>query len=1471
MNFEYSLYILPLVAAALVSSWALFYIWLHRETKGANALIFLASGVIVWTIGYALEIAGADLATKLIWGKFQYFGIVVIPVAWLFFSVDYADQSFRLMRRFAWALIVIPFITLLLALTTESHGLIWKNYSVFRGSGFSVLQVIHGKWFWFYWGYSQLLILAGIAIVVYALVRARGAFRGQGALLLVAAFTPWIGNVLAITSGSPLDFTPFAFTISLVALVWAIFGFHLVDITPLARDRIIDSMQEGVIVLDARGNIVDINSAATRMIGVSVASAVGKTTEDIFSLWPHLIKRFRDVMEANDEFSVGEGAAKQIYDVSLSPLHDQQGRVAGRIIMMRVLAQPSFTRRAASQADTQPSPRLEAVEEDKDRADKGKVSVWSALVNFYSAPIKKDIPVPANVHPAWYRMRERIFTIILRFAASARTAILLLSVITTAKFSGADFIFAAIVTSLWVLSIGRNIKYELRAGVFLFLVYSFGFIETLNHGLSVQSFTFFTTFITVSAILIARRGAFFTWAAGLITMSAFTALINFKIFIPFTIALGSELPSYSLSDGLTSLLVSSASVSIIFLFIVTILENLNNVWQRESQALTLLQQERDLLERHVEERTRDLAEARDEAIKSSNELRKYYRAIEQSDVSVIIMDKNGMIEYVNPKFTEASGYLSAEALGKSPGFLYGLGEMYDFTQDAAWKTINEGKIWHGEFNNRRKDGSMFWESATIAPVHSQDGSVINFVEIKQDITEEKLVQEQLQRQNDYLSILHEITLDLLNRRRIKDLLQVIVDRSAVLLDAPFSELMLEEDGYLVVEAFTDNQSNLKRNRLTREQARLSWRAFDTHQPVVLEDYTVWEYRREPRQDLHATADFPAMAGDRCLGVLALGRSESGYTFSPEQVETGVLFARLVALVLDNANLYESAMNEIVERRRVEDALFTQNQYLSVLHKTTLDLLLSRDVASLLNTIVSQVAELVGASFGYVFLSDGDELVLRAAVSGFALNIGKREKKPGAGVLGQVWQTMKPLVVENYAEWEGRDPSYLKWGIRAVVGIPIIGREGPLGVLEVARLEDDMGRFTSQEIEVFVQFASLASIALDNAQLYNQAQSEISDRKHAETLLLESEARFRQIVENAGDIIYRTDVNGNFTYVNPTALVVMGYKSEEEVIGKNYLDLILSTSKRKMKRFYERQILAREKSTYYEFPAINALGEIVWFGQNVRLVEEGIRVVGFQAVARDITNLVQARESLAISRDQALEASRFKSQLLSRVSHELRTPLGGILGYAELIQYKAFGSLTEKQQNAIDNVIESTHYLTNIVNDLLDEAQVESKSLSLHEEYFNPADLLEKIKATMSVLANKKSLSFSVALAPDLPHELYGDINRLQQIAINLAGNAIKFTKEGEVSVAIKRPMPDRWSIEVQDSGVGIPMDEQQNIFEPFRQVSNSITRENRGSGLGLAITKQLIELMDGQITLQSEIGKGSLFVVTLPIINAPGE
>lgn len=376
---------------------------------------------------------------------------------------------------------------------------------------------------------------------------------------------------------------------------------------------------------------------------------------------------------------------------------------------------------------------------------------------------------------------------------------------------------------------------------------------------------------------------------------------------------------------------------------------------------------------------------------------------------------------------------------------------------------------------------------------------------------------------------------------------------------------------------------------------------------------------------------------------------------------------------------------------------------------------------------------------------------------------------------------------------------------------------------------------------------------------------ITDRKQTELLLLENEARYRQIVESASDVIYRTDAQGRFTYANPIALHLMGFKSESDVIGKHYLELAAPRLRHDLKRFYDRQYVAKETNTYHEFIAVTTKGDEIWLGQNVQIINEGDQIVGFQAVARNITDLKQAQDELALARDQAVEANQFKSLMLAKVSHELRTPLGAILGYAELLQRASFGALTDNQKDAISQVIESTHYLTKMINDLLDEAHIESKTIRLYSDLFAPAKLLHEIETSMAILAGQKGLALTTSIASDLPEFLYGDEQRLRQILVNLVSNAIKFTNKGEIRVGFSSPDPAHWSLQVSDTGAGIPEEARAYIFEPFRQVDNEITHTNRGTGLGLSICKQLVELMGGQISVESKVEQGSTFTVVLPL------
>lgn len=256
---------------------------------------------------------------------------------------------------------------------------------------------------------------------------------------------------------------------------------------------------------------------------------------------------------------------------------------------------------------------------------------------------------------------------------------------------------------------------------------------------------------------------------------------------------------------------------------------------------------------------------------------------------------------------------------------------------------------------------------------------------------------------------------------------------------------------------------------------------------------------------------------------------------------------------------------------------------------------------------------------------------------------------------------------------------------------------------------------------------------------------------------------------------------------------------------------------------------------------------------------------YEAVQQELAERQRTEEALAQARDKALEVSRLQSELVAKVSHELRTPLTAIIGFAEMLHLGIYGALTEKQSEAMVMIMDSTESLMAVVNDLLDLAQLEAGTLRLEPRPFEPVQLITRMENMMRIIAEAKGLRLVCKVDADLPDQLLGDVDRLHQILINLVNNAVKFTERGEVGVRLYRADATYWVIDVWDSGPGISEEMQVYIFDEFRQVDFSTTRQHRGVGLGLAIVKQLTTAMSGRIELESEVGQGSRFSVWLPL------
>ncbi|MGD8404999.1 MAG: histidine kinase N-terminal 7TM domain-containing protein [Anaerolineales bacterium] len=343
MQFEYTPYILPLIVSAIIAGFVAVYVWQRRATTGGTmALVALALASAIWSFGYALEIAGTDLSTKIFWGKIQYIGIGTIPLSWIIFAYSHSAPGKRVSRRTVALLSIVPCITLILAFTTELHGLIWKDFQIRTVGTFSALELTHGLWFWIYWGYSNILLFVGTIYIFRSFNRMKGLFRRQDIILLIAVLTPWLGNVLYVLGLSPipnLDITPFAFTISVVVFTWGIYSYKLVNLAPVARDFVVEKMPDGMIVLDTQGTVVDINPALQKALGVSASQAIGQEAKVLLYAWPLLVERYENMLEAQDEVVFGEGESQSWYELHMSPLFDSRNSLLGRVVTVHDISE----------------------------------------------------------------------------------------------------------------------------------------------------------------------------------------------------------------------------------------------------------------------------------------------------------------------------------------------------------------------------------------------------------------------------------------------------------------------------------------------------------------------------------------------------------------------------------------------------------------------------------------------------------------------------------------------------------------------------------------------------------------------------------------------------------------------------------------------------------------------------------------------------------------------------------------------------------------------------------------------------------------------------------------------------------------------------------------------------------------------------------------------------------------------------
>jgi PAS domain S-box-containing protein len=617
---------------------------------------------------------------------------------------------------------------------------------------------------------------------------------------------------------------------------------------------------------------------------------------------------------------------------------------------------------------------------------------------------------------------------------------------------------------------------------------------------------------------------------------------------------------------------------------------------------------------------------------------------------------------------------------------------------------------------------------------------------------------------------------------------------------------------------------------------------------------------------------PMIIDGKVIGVLDVQADKVG-VFDEVTSKTQVILAGEIAVAVVNAQAFQLMLqsqkelsSSLEERERLTEQARRRASELETVAIVSNAISMMLDQDDLLQTVV----ELTKANFDFYhahiyLLDESKENLVLAAGAG---EPGEKMKAAGHRIpaahphslVARAARTAAGVVSNDVSQQEDFLPNPLLPETRSEMALPMVVGEEVVGVLDLQA--NTRNRFTDDDVLVQTTLASQIAVAIQNV-------------RAIERIRLTERA-----IENSSSGMSIADArrpNMPLVYVNHAFETMTGYTAAE-VIGKNCR--FLQGDDRDQEGIHEVRAAIREGRTaivvlrnyrkdgtlfWNELrlsPIFNTRGELTHFvGTQTDITERReIEIEREQMLQRTAEQAQKDRETA----ERLRELDRLKSQFLANISHELRTPLNSIIGYSELLLDGDDGELSEEALEDIDTIHSSGQHLLSIINEILDLAKIEAGQMSLARSAVDFKEVAQEVMQTAQVLVKDKPVTLDLVEVSQVS-PLDADTLRLRQIMTNLVSNAVKFTEAGSITIAYGQDSPQMAYIEVRDTGIGISQEDQEVIFQQFRQVDGSSTRRAGGTGLGLTITRALVELHGGTISVTSEIGKGTTFRITLPM------
>ena len=309
----------------------------YKNEKGSAFFLMLIVSILVWATAFMFEIIASSENLMMLFAKIQYIGVSLVPVAWFSFCSIYAGKFDNMVRgRLFYLLTIIPILTIILVFTNESHGLIWSKIDFSDIGVYKILTPIHGTWFWIHTTYSYLLIATGSLLIIWKSLSISSTHIKRSILLISAVVLPWIANILYLLKIMKSDYTAPAFVASISLLFLGVYGYKLVNVIPIARNIVVEGLDDAVVVLDDSYRVVDMNPSAERLLEISTDKAIGLEASQVFDRCPEVIDLCRPKKSEKRSICIKEkNGSIKYYDVKASPLYDKSKRILGRLIVIR--------------------------------------------------------------------------------------------------------------------------------------------------------------------------------------------------------------------------------------------------------------------------------------------------------------------------------------------------------------------------------------------------------------------------------------------------------------------------------------------------------------------------------------------------------------------------------------------------------------------------------------------------------------------------------------------------------------------------------------------------------------------------------------------------------------------------------------------------------------------------------------------------------------------------------------------------------------------------------------------------------------------------------------------------------------------------------------------------------------------------------------------------------------------------------